>query len=74
MKRFAIAAIVLALVTAPALAQQGGGRTTRTDEQKKTDAEIDRAYRRTMQATGNKPQPVVNDPWGKVRTSPGDKR
>ena len=75
MKRFVIATIALALVTAPAFAQdKREPRTLRTDEQKKQDAEIDRAYQRALQATGGKSQPVAADPWGKVRSAPVDKR
>lgn len=66
MKRFAIVTMIFALATGPALAQQRA--TSRTDEQKKQDAEVDRAYQKTMQAIGSNKGPAAPaDPWGNVR-------
>jgi len=76
MKKFVLATIVLALAAAPAFAQRGP-RTTRTDEQKRQDAEVDKAYQRVMKSTTDKSKPPpVTDPWGNVRStsSTPDKR
>ncbi len=76
MRSYVIATMMIALVAAPALAQQQGRATSRTDEQKRTDEEIDKAYKRVIQSTGEKGRAAPVDPWGKVRSSPssGDKR
>jgi hypothetical protein len=71
MRIFAIAAMMIAVLSASALAQQrGGGRTARTDEQKRTDAEVDKAYQNVIRNTGDKSQAApVQDPWGLVRNN-----
>ncbi len=76
MRSCIIATMMIALAAAPALAQQQGRATSRTEEQKRTDAEIDKTYQRVIQSTREKGQPAPADPWGKMRSSPnsGDKR
>jgi hypothetical protein len=76
MRTFTIAAIILALLSASAFAQQRGPKTTRSEEEKRNDAEVDKAYQKALKATGDKGQPVIQDPWGAVRSPPGgtDKR
>lgn len=76
MRRYVIATMIIVLAAVPALAQQQGRATSRTEEQKRTDAEIDQAYKRVIRSTGEKGRPAPADPWGKVRSSPGsaDKR
>jgi hypothetical protein len=77
MRTFAIAAMMIALLSVSADAQQRGPRTTRSDEDKRTDAEIDKAYQNAIKNTGDKGRPVaIQDPWGTVRPSGGstDKR
>ena len=73
MRPFTIAAIMIALLTASAFAQQP--RTSRTDDQKKADTETDQAYQNTLKATGgDKPKTApVQDPWGVVRPSSASK-
>lgn len=74
MKRLAIAAMV-ALVAVPAIAQQREPLTSRSEAQKRVDAETDAAFKRTLKAIGNKEKAAPADPWGKVRSSTtGDKR
>ena len=77
MKRFVITTMILALVATPALAQQRGPKTTRSDDQKRMDSEIDKQYQRVIQSTTDKSKPPpVTDPWGSVRatSSTPDKR
>jgi hypothetical protein len=74
MRTFAIAAIMIALLSASAFAQQP--RTSRTDDQKKADTEIDKAYQNVLKNTGGdkgKSAPVQQDPWGAVRPSTASK-
>ncbi len=67
MKRFAVVTMILALATVPALAQRTP-LTGRSDEQKKQDAEVDKAYQNTMRAIGGNKGPAAPvDPWGNVR-------
>jgi hypothetical protein len=42
--------------------------TRRTDEEKKTDAEIDRQYRATLRRSGANAAAAKSDPWGSVRS------
>ena len=76
MRPFAIAAMMIALVSAPAFAQQQQGpKTTRSDADKKMDADIDADYQKTLKRTGSAPA-APRDPWGTVRPagSTPDKR
>jgi hypothetical protein len=68
MRTFAIATIMIALLSVSAFAQER--RTTRTDEQKQADTEIDQAYKNVIKNTGgNKRSAPAQDPWGTVRPS-----
>jgi hypothetical protein len=73
MRPFAIAAMMIALLPASAFAQQQQGPlTSRSDADKKTDAEIDEGYRKALKRTVITPA-APRDPWGAVRpagTSP----
>lgn len=72
MKKIAIAAILMALLPASALAQEKKGPpTVRSDSEKKHDAEIDQAYRRTLKGTDEKAKPTSTDPWGSLRPAGG---
>jgi hypothetical protein len=72
-KKFAIAAIVIALLPASAYAQQKKGPpTARTDSEKKRDAEIDQAYRQAIKRTDEGVKPAKVDPWQSVRPADGD--
>src|SRR5208282_2672615 len=63
-KKFAIAAIMIALLPASAYAQQQKGPpTAKSDSEKKRDAEIDQAYRQVIKGTEGKAKPVKVDPW-----------
>jgi hypothetical protein len=75
MRTFALAALMIALLPASAFSQQEKGPlTSRSDEDKKTDAELDRAYRNTVKSTTDKQQaaPAKTDPWQTVRPAGGD--
>lgn len=77
MRTFAIAAMMIALLSASAVAQQQQGpRTTRSDADKQTDAEIDKAYQKAVKSTAGQSAPASNDPWKVVRPPSGgnDKR
>jgi hypothetical protein len=69
----AIAALMIALLPAVAYAQ----KTQRSDADKKTDQEIERAYKDVMGATGTGggttqgPAPK-SDPWGTIRPTTSD--
>jgi hypothetical protein len=70
----AIAALMIALLPAVAYAQ----KTQRSDADKKTDQEIERAYKDVMSATGTGgggatrgPAPK-GDPWGTIRPTTSD--
>jgi hypothetical protein len=69
----AIAALMIALLPAVAHAQ----KTQRSDADKKSDQEIEKAYKDVMRATGTGsgatqgPAPK-SDPWGTIRPSATD--
>jgi hypothetical protein len=69
--------MLIALLAVPALAQDKGPKTTRSDAEKQQDAEVDKAYQRTLKASGSSAKAAPVDPWGNVRQSPvnggGDK-
>jgi hypothetical protein len=71
MRKFAIAA-VLAALPAFAFAQT----TQRTDDQKKKDVEIEKAYEQVIRDTKSQaPPPSSNtksDPWGNLRPAASD--
>jgi hypothetical protein len=70
MRTLTVAAIVIALLPTTAYSQQRkkAPAVSRTDEQLKTDAEVDKAYQNTLKATGGKAAPGKIDPWQSVRT------
>jgi len=71
MRKLAIAAVMIAL-PAFAFAQT----TQRTDDQKKKDTEIEKAYEQVIRDTKNQaPPPSSNtkvDPWGNLRPTAND--
>jgi hypothetical protein len=71
MKTFAMAGMMIALVPTAADAQEKKRPpTTRTEEQMKIDAEVDKAYQNTLKAGKGQAAPVKVDPWQTVRPSP----
>jgi len=73
MKKFVIAAMIMALFPASAYAQQDKGPlTARTEKEMKEDKEIDKAYRDTMKRTGDNGQAAKSDPWQTVRPAGTD--
>ena len=72
MRKLAIAAVMIALLPASAF---GESETARTDEQKKKDAEIQKAYEQVIRDTKNQAPPASNtksDPWGNLRPATSD--
>jgi hypothetical protein len=74
MKTLTVTALTLALLTASAHAQQDnkGPLTRRSDAEKQTDAEIDKAYRAATQR-GQAPAAPRTDPWQTVRPATPEK-
>jgi hypothetical protein len=74
MRTFVVVAMLIAFAPAAAYAQKKSV-TTRTDEQTKTDAEIDQAYQNALSGTRSKklPAPAKVDPWQTVRPAVTDK-
>jgi hypothetical protein len=72
MKAFWAAAAVAILLTAPAYAQfsmggdKQGPRTRQTEQEKREEADLDRAYKATVKSTTSTPAPK-SDPWSNVR-------
>jgi hypothetical protein len=69
MKTFTIAAVMLALIAAPAYAQMGGGKRNHGDDNRKTEQkkpQIDeKAYKAALERI---PEPKEKyDPWGVAR-------
>jgi hypothetical protein len=69
MKTFTIAAVMLALIAAPAYAQMGGGKRNHGDDNGKTDQkkpQVDeKAYKAALERI---PEPKEKyDPWGVAR-------
>jgi hypothetical protein len=78
MRAFTVTALIIASLSAPAAPaysqENKGPPTARTDQQKKDDADADRAYQATLKATKDKgaaPAAKV-DPWQTVRPAAGD--
>jgi hypothetical protein len=70
MRKFAIAAIVVALLPTAVHAQRKS-LTVRTDEQVKSDAAIDKAYQDALKRErGALGAPAKADPWKSVRPAP----
>jgi hypothetical protein len=76
MRKFVIiyimAAAMIAVLPAPAYAQDKGPPTVRSDQEKKRDAEIEKAYKDAIKRTGNAAPAAPSDPWQSVRPSPAD--
>jgi hypothetical protein len=60
-----IAAMIIAFLPAAAYAQEHQKPTLRSDQQKKEDAEIEKAYEQVVK--GQKAPPAKYDPWQTVR-------
>ncbi len=74
MRTVTIAAMMIALLPAIAYSQDHKPATTRSDEQKKEDAEIEKAYREVMKGGKGQvaPAPAKTDPWQTIRPATGD--
>jgi hypothetical protein len=70
MKKFAIATMIITLLTVPAYSQQG--ITARTDKEKKEDAATEKAYEDTLKRVKSNGPAVKSDPWQTVRPAGGD--
>jgi hypothetical protein len=71
MRKIAIAAVMTALLPAAAFAQT----TQRTEDQKKKDTEIEKAYEQVIRDTKSQAPPPSNtksDPWGNLRPAASD--
>jgi hypothetical protein len=72
MRRLVIAAAATVLLAGPAYAQfgLGGGeqrdRTRYTEEQRRTEAQVEKAYKDTVKATRGTPTETY-DPWRAIR-------
>jgi hypothetical protein len=64
-------ALLSSTALAPALAQDKGPPTARSDLEKKQDAAIDKAYRDAIKRTDGAPQKPA-DPWQTVRPTASD--
>jgi hypothetical protein len=67
MRTVTIAAIMIALLPATAYSQEHEPATARTDEQKKEDAEIYKAYEQVMKGVNAQTAPAKYDPWQTIR-------
>jgi len=81
MRKLATTTLMIVLAAAiaapPALAQQKQGpRTSRSDAQKREDAEVDKAYQNAIRGSRDSKPAAPVDPWGNVRSTSGtnDKR
>ena len=71
-RRLVVAAMIIALLPAPASAQAPkGSATERTDADKRKDAEIDKAYRDALKRNSVSPAAKV-DPWQTIRPADTD--
>jgi hypothetical protein len=72
MRKIAIAAVMIAMLPASAFAQT----TQRTDDQKKKDQEIQKAYDQVIRDTKSLAPPPSSssksDPWGSLRPAASD--
>jgi len=75
MRTVAVAALTIALLPAAAYSQeQQGPPTRRTGEQKKQDAEIEKAYQEVQKGIKAQTPSTNYDPWGTIRqAAPSDK-
>jgi hypothetical protein len=74
MRAVVVALTTIALLTAPAYAQgrgKGGGKHPASDqtseEQKKKNADADKAYKSAIEGIPDKKSDKSDDPWQKVR-------
>jgi hypothetical protein len=73
MKRFAIATMIIALLTVSAYSQQGNGPiTARTDKEKKADAATEKAYEDSLKRDKSNGPTVKSDPWQTIRPASVD--
>ena len=72
MRTVTIAAMMIAILPASAYSQGHQPATTRTDEQKKEAAEIDKAYQQVTKGMKAAPAPAKTDPWQTIRPAAGD--
>ena len=71
-RRLFVAAMIIALLPAPASAQAPkGSPTDRSDADKKKDAEIDKAYRDALKRNSGSSAPKP-DPWQTIRPANTD--
>ena len=63
--------MMIALLPASAYSQEQQRPTARTDQQKKEDAEIEKAYERVMKGVNAQTAPSKYDPWQTVRPAAG---
>jgi hypothetical protein len=64
MKGFAVATLIITLLTAPAYSQQGNPPlTARADKEKKEDAAIEKAYEDALKKERSSGPAVKSDPW-----------
>jgi len=76
-RSFAIAAAIAVLLPLAAYAQQQGdpyvnNPGVKSDAQKRTEADIDKAYQQTVKQTRDKGPATRADPWGTVRPAASD--
>ncbi len=74
MRKFAIVAIMIALLPVSAFAEDyKGPATARTYSENKNDEAIDKAYQDTMKRMDpNGKSAKSDDPWQTIRPAPGD--
>jgi hypothetical protein len=72
MRTVIIAAVMIALLPATAYSQEHQPATRRTDEQKKQDAEIEKAYQEVTKGSKEKGPAKPWDPWQTVRPASGE--
>ena len=72
MRTVTIAAMMIALLPAIAYSQDHKPATSRTDEQKKEAADIEKAYQQVTKGVKPAPAPAKTDPWQTIRPATGD--
>ncbi len=72
MRTFAAAAATIALLAAPAYAQQQKGKPPSPEqlEAKQKNERIDKEYRDALERTKGSTQEVKSDPWATIRPDP----
>jgi hypothetical protein len=71
MRKFVASAIVLAILTSPAFAQNDEPLVTIEKEKQRQAEALDKQYKRTMERTRKDSDKTRNDPWASMR-SPND--